>query len=80
MLAAHDAETTNSHKDQTKLGKQVNHVLYDRDVTSLDGLPTHERPPEGSAHSGRAKPANAQRLGNGVSQDQELPRGYDQGR
>ena len=47
VLAAHDAETTNSRRVQKKLGKQVNRVRYDRYVTSLDGLPTHERPPEG---------------------------------
>ena len=47
VLAAHDAETTNSHEAQKKLRKQVNRVRYDRYVTSLDGLPTHERPPEG---------------------------------
>ena len=46
MLAAHDAETTNSHRAQKKLGKQVNLVRYDRYVTSLDGLPTHASPLE----------------------------------
>ena len=46
VLAAHDAETTNSHKAQKKLGKQVNRARYDRYVTSLDGLPTHARSPE----------------------------------
>ena len=46
VLAAHDAETTNSHKARKKAGKQVNRVQYDRCVTSLDGLPTHARPPE----------------------------------
>ena len=45
VLAAHDAET-NSHNAQKKLGKQLNWVRYDRYVTSLDGLPTHARPPE----------------------------------
>ena len=46
VLAAHGAETTNSHKAQKKLGKQVNRVRYDRYLTSLDGLPTHARRPE----------------------------------
>ena len=46
VLAAHDAETTNSHKAQKKLGKQANRVRYDRHVTSLDGLPSHARAPE----------------------------------
>ena len=46
VLAANDAETSNSHKAQKKLGKQVNRVQYDRYVTSLDGLSTHARPPE----------------------------------
>ena len=45
VLAAHDAETTNSHKTQKKLGIQVNRVRYDRYVTSLDGLSTHACPP-----------------------------------
>ena len=39
VLAAHDAETVNSHKAQKYLGKQVNKVCYDRYVTSLDGFP-----------------------------------------
>ena len=47
VLAAHDAETTNSHRAQKKLGKQVNLVRYDRYVTSLDGISTNSRPPEG---------------------------------
>ena len=46
VLAAHDAETTNSHKSPQKLGKQANRVRYDRYVTSLDVLPTHARLPE----------------------------------
>ena len=46
MLATHDAETTNSHKAEEKLGEQVNRVRYDRYVTSLNGLSTHDRPPE----------------------------------
>ena len=45
-MAANDAETSNSHKAQKKLGKQVNRARYDRYVTSLDGLPTHARSPE----------------------------------
>ena len=47
VLAAHDAETTNSYKAQNKIRKQVNMVRYDRYVTSLDELPTDARPPEG---------------------------------
>ena len=46
VLAAHDAETTNSHKAQEKSGKQINRVQYDRHITSLEGFPTHARPPE----------------------------------
>ena len=46
MLEAHDAETTNSHKAQEKSGKQINRVQYDRHITSLEGFPTHARPPE----------------------------------
>ena len=46
MLAAHDAETTNSHKAQEKLGKKVNRMWYDLYVTSLGGLSIHARPPE----------------------------------
>ena len=46
VLAAHDAETINSHKAHKKLGKQVNRVHYDRNVTSLDELPIRARPPE----------------------------------
>ena len=80
VMAAHDADATNSHKTQKELGKQVNRVRYDRCVISLDGLPTRAGPTEGSVLSGRAKPKNAQMPGNGVSQDQELPRGYERGR
>ena len=46
MLAANDAETSNSHKAQKKLGKLVNRVRYDRYVSSLDGFATHSRLPE----------------------------------
>ena len=41
-----------------------------------DSPPMHARRRR-SALSGRAKPASAQRPGNGVSRDQELPRGYE---
>ena len=54
VLAAHDAET-NSHNAQKKLGKQLNWVRYDRYVTSLDGLPTHARPPEGIGSLGESE-------------------------
>ena len=30
VLAVHDAETINSHRAETKLGKQVNQARYDR--------------------------------------------------
>ena len=55
VLAAHDAVTTNSLKAQKKLGKQINRVRYDRYVTSLDGLPTHARPPEGIGSLGESE-------------------------
>ena len=79
VLAAQDAETTNSHKAQKKLGKQVNRVRYDRYVTSLDGLPTHAPPPEEVGPVGESE-TRSQRPGSGVRQDQELPRGYEGGR
>ena len=46
MLAAHDTETTNSHKAQGKLGEKVNRVRHDRYVTSLVRLPTDAHPQE----------------------------------
>ena len=39
VLPAHDAETIRSSKAQHKLGKMVNRVHYERDVSSLDQLP-----------------------------------------
>ena len=44
-LVAHNGETTNSHKAQKNVGKQVNRVRYDRYVAPLDGLLIHARPP-----------------------------------
>ena len=80
VLAAHDAETTYSHKAQKNLeSRSTGCGTTGTSHHWTDSPPTRVRRRE-SAHSGRAKPANAQRPGNGVSQDQELPRGYERGR
>lgn len=55
VLAAHGAETINTHKTPRKLGKQVKRVHYDRYVTSLDGLPSHARRPDEIGPSGGRK-------------------------
>ena len=47
VFRAHDGETISSHKAQYKLGQQVNRVLYQRYVASLDQLP-EEAGPSGS--------------------------------
>ena len=44
-LAAHDAVTTNSRKDQQKLGKLVNQGRYAAYIASLEQLPETARPP-----------------------------------
>ena len=44
LLPAHDAETISSHKAQYKQGQQVNRLLYQRYVASLDKLPEEAGP------------------------------------
>ena len=77
VMAAHDADATNSHKTQKELGKQVNRVRYDRCVISLDGLPTHTCPSEEVGPVRESETRECAKSGNGVSHDDELPRGYE---
>ena len=74
LLAAHDAETINSHKAQKQIGQQVNRVCCDRYVTSPDGLPMHPRPPAEADPFGESENRECAKARH-RSQDQELPRG-----
>ena len=81
VLAAHDAETINSHIAQEKNSESKSTGCDTTGTSHLWTDPLFTRARRGrSGLSGRATPANAQRPVNGIGQDQELPRGYERGR